>query len=36
MDQGIKKTPEEIAKEIFGNWIEDSSNEEEEKQGEDS
>lgn len=32
MDKGGKKTPEEIAEEIFGNWIVDST---EEEQGED-
>ena len=32
MDKGGKKTPEEIAEEIFGNWIVDSTDEE---QGED-
>jgi hypothetical protein len=33
MDKGGKKTPEEVAEEIFGNWIVDSTDEEE--QGED-
>ncbi len=32
MDKGGKKTPEEVAEEIFGNWIVDST---EEEQGED-
>ena len=32
MDKGGKKTPEEVAEEIFGNWIVDSTDEE---QGED-
>ena len=32
MDKGSKKTPEEVAEEIFGNWIVDST---EEEQGED-
>jgi hypothetical protein len=32
MDTRDKKTPEEIAEEIFGNWIVDSTDEE---QGED-
>ena len=32
MDKRAKKTPEEIAEEIFGNWIVDST---EEEQGED-
>jgi hypothetical protein len=32
MDTRNKKTPEEIAEEIFGNWIVDSTDEE---QGED-
>ena len=32
MDTRDKKTPEEIAEEIFGNWIVDST---EEEQGED-
>ena len=34
MDQGSKKTPEEIAEIIFGSWIVDSTDDEEE-QGED-
>ena len=34
MDKGGKKTPEEIAEEILGNWIVDSTDDEEE-QGED-
>jgi hypothetical protein len=34
MDKGGKKTPEEVAEEIFGNWIVDSTDDEEE-QGED-
>ena len=32
MDKGRQKTPEEIAEEIFGSWIVDST---EEEQGED-
>jgi hypothetical protein len=32
MDKGSKKTPEEVAEEIFGSWIVDST---EEEQGED-
>ena len=32
MDKGRKKTPEEIAEEMFGSWIVDST---EEEQGED-
>jgi hypothetical protein len=32
MDKGSKKTPEEVAEEIFGSWIVDSTDEE---QGED-
>ena len=32
MDKGGKKTPEEVAQEIFGSWIVDST---EEEQGED-
>lgn len=32
MDKGRQKTPEEVAQEIFGSWIVDST---EEEQGED-
>jgi hypothetical protein len=32
MDKGRQKTPEEVAEEIFGSWIVDST---EEEQGED-
>ena len=32
MDKGKQKTPEEVAEEIFGSWIVDST---EEEQGED-
>ena len=32
MDKGSQKTPEEVAEEIFGSWIVDST---EEEQGED-
>ena len=31
MDKRDKKTPEEIAEEIFGNWIVDSTEEEQEE-----
>ena len=33
MDKGRKKTPEEIAEEIFGSWIEDSTEEQQEEYG---